>query len=138
MPDMNQAAQAAKSTAQAAAGEIKSAAQQAKGDMSPVAEDLRKMVEHLREDMADLRRDMGDVAGKWQERGAKAASEAGATLKQRASEQAENLKRAWEVSRDRTKEGVERGEQCIHDHPWTSIAIALGVGLVIGKLLDRR
>ncbi len=131
MPDTNQISQNIKNAASQAASQVKD-------DASPLAADVKKMVDHLREDMTDLRRDMGDVASKWQEKGRAAAAEAGHTLKERASEQAEHLKHAWEVTRDRSRQGIERTEQTIHDHPWTSIAIAFGVGLVIGKLLDRR
>ena len=39
---------------------------------------------------------------------------------------------------DKTKEAARATDEYVHDHPWTTVGVAAGVGLVIGLLLRRR
>src|SRR5450756_545837 len=38
----------------------------------------------------------------------------------------------------RAKEAGHAADEFVHDHPWKSIGIAAGIGLVVGLLISRR
>lgn len=40
--------------------------------------------------------------------------------------------------RDKAVEGVEIADEAVHEHPYQAIAIALGVGALLGFLVARR
>lgn len=50
----------------------------------------------------------------------------------------ERLHDAEDVAREKTKAAVNVTEDFVHEHPWTSVGIAAGVGLIIGILIGRR
>ena len=39
---------------------------------------------------------------------------------------------------DKAKAAAQHTDDCVHNHAWTSIALAMGVGLVIGLLAGRK
>jgi ElaB/YqjD/DUF883 family membrane-anchored ribosome-binding protein len=92
--------------------------------------DLKKDVEALRADLDALRSDLGQILG---------------TLKSKSGNRAEAeidaiRKRIERVAGDIQSGGRETaravGEQ-IEERPFTSIAMAFAVGLVLGRLFDR-
>lgn len=73
---------------------------------------------------------------------ASSTGEKAAELRERAVEQLRALREKLHDAQDAV---VEKGKHAarvtddyVHDHPWTSIGAALGVGVVIGLLLNRR
>lgn len=38
----------------------------------------------------------------------------------------------------KTREAVKATDHYVHEHPWKSVGIAAGVGLIIGMLISRR
>lgn len=50
----------------------------------------------------------------------------------------ENGKEMYGRVRDRAVEGAKAADQTVREHPYQSIAIAIGVGALIGYLLARR
>jgi len=75
--------------------------------------------------------------------------QAAAATGERASELRETamtrLKQAKEKAADAQVVVIERGKKAaratddyVHEHPWASIGIAAGVGMVIGLLINRR
>lgn len=45
---------------------------------------------------------------------------------------------AEDVLRVRAREAAKATDHYVHEHPWSSIGIAAGVGLVLGMLIGRR
>src|SRR5678815_477471 len=85
-------------------------------DMSTLAEDARALMNAT-----------ADVAG---EKVGEARKRLVAAL--------ENGKEIYGRVRDKAAEGVKVADQAVHEHPYESIGIALGVGALIGYLLARR
>jgi ElaB/YqjD/DUF883 family membrane-anchored ribosome-binding protein len=50
----------------------------------------------------------------------------------------ESGKEIYGRARDKAVEGAKVADQAVHEHPYESIGIALGVGALIGYLLARR
>ncbi len=45
---------------------------------------------------------------------------------------------AEEVVRAKTREVAKATDNYVHEHPWKSIGVAAGVGLLVGLLISRR
>ena len=61
-----------------------------------------------------------------------------AALKDRFEAAQQRVTRFYGAARDGVAAGAKRTDEAIRDHPYPSIAIALGLGLVAGVLLGRR
>ncbi|KMQ80792.1 putative transmembrane protein [Candidatus Burkholderia pumila] len=75
--------------------------------------------------------------------------QAAATTGERASELRETAISRLKVAREKAADAqvvvIERGKKAaratddyVHEHPWTSIGIAAGIGMVIGMLINRK
>lgn len=80
----------------------------------------------LREDMDSLRRDFGNLTDTLREL-AMARGEEGAALLRDYADQAQS----------QTREYVSDAEQAITRNPLMSVAAAVGIGYILGRLLDR-
>jgi len=58
-------------------------------------------------------------------------------LRARLKDTQESLAEYYEIAKERVTEGARRADETIRSHPYESLAIALGVGVVIGALLRR-
>lgn len=58
-------------------------------------------------------------------------------LRERISEAQERLSELYDSARVKVTEGARRTDEAIRAHPYESLAIALGVGVLIGALLRR-
>ena len=85
-------------------------------DMSTLAEDARALVAAT-----------ADVAG---EKVGEARKRLAAAL--------DSGKEIYGRVRDKAVEGAKVADQAVHEHPYESIGIALGVGALLGYLLARR
>lgn len=88
-----------------------------------VCNDVGTLAEHARALMTAT----ADVAGEKVEE-----------ARQRLSAALENGKKIYGRVRDKTVEGARVADQAVHEHPYESIGIALGVGALLGYLLARR
>ncbi|MBL9207774.1 MAG: DUF883 family protein [Opitutaceae bacterium] len=61
-----------------------------------------------------------------------------ADLRARLKEAQESLSEYYEIAKERVTEGARRTDAAIRSHPYESIVVALGVGVLIGALLRRR
>jgi ElaB/YqjD/DUF883 family membrane-anchored ribosome-binding protein len=43
-----------------------------------------------------------------------------------------------EVVIDRSKQAAHATDEYVHQHPWTAVSVAAGVGLLLGLLIGRR
>ncbi|MDX1581898.1 MAG: hypothetical protein R3360_09770, partial [Alphaproteobacteria bacterium] len=81
--------------------------------------DMSQEIEALKNDMASLREDLGKIA---------------TTL----GEEAKGHSRAaYDDVRRRADAGIDTVERQIDEHPFTSMAAAFGIGLLIGNLFRR-
>ncbi|SFK05991.1 DUF883 family protein [Methylophaga sulfidovorans] len=83
--------------------------------------------QELQEQLDALRKDFAEVAS---------------TLKSLTSEYAQQgqdkVKAAAQQAQQQAKESFARAQGEVEAHPYTSMAVAFGIGLVIGKVLDRK
>lgn len=61
-----------------------------------------------------------------------------AALRARLDAAQERLASVYEGTKKKVKEGAHRADEAVRDHPYETMAIALGLGLVAGILLGRR
>lgn len=87
--------------------------------LSKSAEDVRADLEQLRDDMAAMMKTVSRMANNSQREGL------------------ERIKHAGTIAADQARQSVDVAEQNIVQHPFTSVLIAFGAGLAIGKLINR-
>ncbi len=92
---------------------------------------LSKDVETLKEDISKLRVDLSGIAEALLERG----RNEGEAAKDRISE---SIRDEFQAAREKGKESVESIEDRIREKPLQSLLIAFVVGLLLGKIFDRR
>lgn len=98
-----------------------------KTEVDTVQVDLKR----LRDDVAALTQTIAALTAQQASRGLGAAHDAGEKV-------AETVQRAGEELKRASSEGVATLEQKITERPLSAVLIALGVGLLLGKLTDRR
>lgn len=92
----------------------------------------------LKNDLAALRKDIGALAKTVGEQASTTSDDAMDALKEKIAALRSELEGAAKTVRARGAEGVAAVEHHIEQKPLQSMLIALGAGLLIGKLLDRR
>ena len=85
--------------------------------LSKSAEDLRADLEQLRDDMGAMMKTVTRMATNGQR------------------ESAQRLKEVGGVAADQARQSMEVAEQSIVKNPFTSVLVAFGAGLLIGKLI---
>ena len=89
-----------------------------------------KLVTDLKRIVTDselLLHDSKDVAG-----------EKAREMRERLSEAMESAKRACHRLEEKAVEGAKAADRTIRDHPYQSIGVAFGLGLLIGVLVTRK
>lgn len=60
------------------------------------------------------------------------------TLTSDYAEQSQNkIRQTAERAQQQAKQSINRAQHEVEAHPYTSMAVAFGIGVVIGKILDR-
>jgi ElaB/YqjD/DUF883 family membrane-anchored ribosome-binding protein len=98
----------------------------------------RAEIDQLKSDLKTLREDftkLGKDAVSATRHTAGSASEA---AKAEARKRLDQLGDAWDSTKEQGAAAKHDVERRIEEHPLASVMIALGVGFVIGKLIDRR
>lgn len=95
------------------------------------AESPEQMVTHLRELLTEAEHLVGDTAGQY-------VGEKAEAMRERFQAAQERVEELYETARDKVVAGAKTTDTAIRSHPYESLAIALGVGVVIGALLRRR
>jgi len=93
-----------------------------------------KLMKDLRLVMMDAEELLKATAGQAGEKVASAPGRAEDSI--RAAREA--LAEAGEAAVERGREAAESADEYVHEHPWTAIGIAAGVGLVVGLMLSRK
>lgn len=83
-------------------------------------------IQELKSELANLRSDMSDIG----ESLAKLARSS-------ANEGRERVKDAANYSRNQARQSLGAFEKEVEERPMTSLAVALGLGFVLAKLIDR-
>jgi ElaB/YqjD/DUF883 family membrane-anchored ribosome-binding protein len=98
----------------------------------------RAEIDQLKSDLRMLREDFSKLGKDAISATRHTAGSASDAARAEAHKRLEQLGEAWDSTKEHgaaTKHDVERR---IGEHPFASVMIALGVGVVIGKMIDRR
>lgn len=100
--------------------------------------ELSDEVQDLRDDLGKLRNSVADMLESLISSGRSGAT----NLRERLSENAEkwtgDLRDAFSVAGKKSRQTVENVHEQIEQRPVTSLLVAFGFGILLGKLLDRR
>jgi len=94
-----------------------------KDDVGALRSDIEKLVKTLSDDATSRSQQAMNAAKE-------AAAEYAAAAKDTAAEYAS-------AAKEKTKEGVAVTEKKIEENPFTSVAAAFGVGLVLGRIMSK-
>lgn len=99
---------------------------------------LHQHMGNLKDDLARLRSDLADVARTMMDAGKETSAEAKAKLEAKAREQIDQLARAMSTTRERGR--LAAGKLCdqIEERPMASVLTALGVGFLVGLIINNR
>jgi ElaB/YqjD/DUF883 family membrane-anchored ribosome-binding protein len=89
------------------------------------------LLNDLRTLVAEAEKMLGDTVGEH-------AADAVTTLRARFDAAHERFSDLYETAKDKVVDGAKRTDKVIRTNPYQSIAIAAGVGLLVGVLLGRR
>src|SRR5579862_5058429 len=98
---------------------------------------MKNMDQHKREvenDLGTLAQDARDLMAATADVAGEKVSEA----RKRLAAALENGKRAFGRIKDKAVDGAKATDEALREHPYQAIAIAIGVGAVIGYLASRR
>jgi ElaB/YqjD/DUF883 family membrane-anchored ribosome-binding protein len=97
--------------------------------------DLRTAAERsIRETRKDFDKKIDEIRGDLKEGGTEAVQKAERAL----NELKEDLESSFGQIHERFEEGLETGRSTVREHPLLSVGIAVGVGVIIGMLLERK
>lgn len=96
--------------------------------------EIQADIDRLKNDLSKLKEDFGDVFATAMDLGRDTAGSAKDKLAAGVAE----LKKAAGKAKEKGGVAVEAVEHKIQEHPFTSVLIAFGVGVLVAKLLDRR
>ncbi|CAM2926664.1 DUF883 family protein [Rariglobus hedericola] len=94
------------------------------------AESPEQIVENLRALIAEAEKTIGGGI-------AEGAEDKLASLRDRLSETREKVEHALSYAKERVVAGAKQTDSAIRSHPYESLAIALGVGVLLGAFLRR-
>jgi ElaB/YqjD/DUF883 family membrane-anchored ribosome-binding protein len=100
--------------------------------------DLRMDLDALKDDLARLREDFGELAHTLKDLARSGAGAARERLDQGAHGVVDEIRSLLERMRHTGKDAVESVEERVQKNPLAGVLIALGVGFLLGKLLERR
>jgi len=100
--------------------------------------DVNQEVAELRKDLQDLRDEFASKAEKWQSRAEGAAARAASSLRESMGGGVDYVREGATEARDYGERIYRDLQQRIEAKPMSSAAIAFGIGLVVGMLMERR
>ena len=93
------------------------------------AESPEQIVDNLRALIAEAEKAIGG--------GAEGAEDKLVSIRERLSDTKERVEHAFSVAKEKVIAGAKQTDTAIRSHPYESIAIALGVGVLLGAFLRR-
>jgi ElaB/YqjD/DUF883 family membrane-anchored ribosome-binding protein len=98
---------------------------------------LEKEFDTLRADIGKLREDLASLTKHMRATAEDRLHAAEQTAREYAHEAGERVGEAAARGRARAREGANAVENQIEEHPFTSVTMAFGIGLLIGRLMSR-
>lgn len=95
-------------------------------------------LEQLKADLAKLRGDMGQVISSMVGLSRKGASTARDAAQTGIDQGIEQLHRRYRLMRKRTNRAADSLAETLSDRPLASVAVAFGVGMLLGKIMSRK
>lgn len=90
----------------------------------------------LKSDIAALRSDISDLASAVRDVASRRASHVRDSVTDDLRQRREEMRARFNTARDRGRETVDVFEKNVGDHPLGSLAAAVGVGFILGKLFN--
>jgi len=103
-----------------------------------VTDKERAEIDQLKSDLRSLREDFSKLGKDVMNATKHGAGHASEVARAEARKRLEQLGDAVDTARERGMSAKHDVERRIEEHPLAAVMVALGVGVVIGKLLDRR
>jgi ElaB/YqjD/DUF883 family membrane-anchored ribosome-binding protein len=108
-------------------------------EVSLMAErDLQKDLDGVKDDLARLRSDIADLTQKLLDIGKSEAGSARNRIESEARNLVRELRQTLNETGEHGRKTVESVEQLVTERPLVSLLAAFGLGLLFGKLLERR
>jgi len=98
------------------------------------AEDIEESTERLLQDLRAVVRDGEELL----KAGAQELGERGVVARERLAAALESAKATGRKLEERARAGARAADVLIRENPYPSVGLALGVGLVLGVLINRR
>lgn len=89
-----------------------------------------ELVANLRALLSEAEKLVGESAGEY-------ASDKWQALQERLQSAQERVQELYGVARDKVASGAREADKTIRSHPYESLAIALGIGVLLGAFLRR-
>ncbi|HKL20454.1 MAG TPA: hypothetical protein VJ904_01535 [Tichowtungia sp.] len=96
-----------------------------------------KELKELREEFASLKSDVSEIGKTLSQLASSAANEGRERVRDVAEEGRDRIRNAANQSREQARQSWNAFEKEVEERPMTSLAVALGLGFILGKLLDR-
>lgn len=98
--------------------------------MSTIEANTEKLITELKRMMRDSQELLHSTAG--------AVGDKATEVRERLTETLDSAKRTCNKLEDRAIQSAEAADKIVREHPYQSIGIAFGVGLLIGVLVSRK
>lgn len=99
---------------------------------------VKQEIDTLKSDVAKLRDDIGELVSALVDLVGDKAAATRTRVESEAKERLDELRAALERARERGGRAVGQMEHQIEERPLLSVLAAFGIGLILGKLLDRK
>lgn len=100
-------------------------------------EEYQNELEALKSDVAQLRTDMGELMDSFHQMGYERVNAAKSKATSEVDRLREQLNQAYDRARQEGREVYETAHHRLEEHPLTSVGLAFGLGLIIGKILSK-
>jgi ElaB/YqjD/DUF883 family membrane-anchored ribosome-binding protein len=106
--------------------------------MDNAADKIEAARDKLTQEMRSLVNDAEEMLKAASKTGGEQLSSARERLERSVSIAKAELASAERALLERARETARHTDEYVHDHPWTAVGVAAGVGLLVGLLLARR
>ncbi|MFO8016205.1 MAG: hypothetical protein R6U32_03815 [Candidatus Woesearchaeota archaeon] len=100
-------------------------------------EESQNELETLKSDVAQLRTDLGELMDSFRQKGQEQVDETKSWATSEVDHLRKQLKQAYGKARQEGQDVYETAHHSLETHPLTSIGLAFGLGLLIGKIISK-
>ncbi|MTI63052.1 hypothetical protein [Methylophaga sp.] len=93
-------------------------------------QDLQEQMKALRSDFSELTKTMKKLSEDY-------VNEGQSRLRQTADQARQQARDTADQAREQARNAAYQAQEGVENHPFSSVAVAFGIGLLIGKILDR-